>query len=67
MYVENWVFVDMIHLFRQLDVDLMEHLARTGRRGLTEEVTLNVRTKIRASASGFLSIGRAQEIRYADH
>jgi len=27
MYVENWVFVDMIHLFRQLDVDLMEHLA----------------------------------------
>jgi len=31
-YVENWVFVDMIHLFRQFGVDLMarmqEHVAR---------------------------------------
>ncbi|MDH3429685.1 MAG: ester cyclase [Gammaproteobacteria bacterium] len=26
MYVENWVFVDMIHLFRQLDVDLFARL-----------------------------------------
>ena len=25
--VENWVFVDMIHLFRQLGVDLFERLA----------------------------------------
>ncbi|MDJ0700978.1 MAG: ester cyclase [Woeseiaceae bacterium] len=25
-YVENWVFVDMIHLFRQLGVDLMARL-----------------------------------------
>lgn len=25
-YVENWVFVDMIHLFRQLGVDLFERL-----------------------------------------
>ncbi len=25
-YVENWVFVDMIHLFRQLDLDLLERL-----------------------------------------
>ena len=27
MYVENWVFVDMVHLFRQLGVDLFERLA----------------------------------------
>ena len=27
MYVENWVFVDMIHLFRQFGVDLFERLA----------------------------------------
>lgn len=27
MFVENWVFVDMIHLFRQLGVDLMARLA----------------------------------------
>jgi len=26
-YVENWVFVDMIHLFRQLGIDLFERLA----------------------------------------
>ncbi len=26
VYVENWVFVDMIHLFRQLGVDLFERL-----------------------------------------
>ncbi len=26
VYVENWVFVDMIHLFRQLDLDLFERL-----------------------------------------
>ena len=25
-YVENWVFVDMVHLFRQFDVDLFERL-----------------------------------------
>ena len=28
MYVENWVFVDMIHLFRQLGVDLFDRLAQ---------------------------------------
>ena len=28
-YVENWVFVDMIHLFRQLGVDLFERLSAT--------------------------------------
>ena len=28
MYIENWVFVDMIHLFRQLGVNLFERLAR---------------------------------------
>ncbi|MEM7129829.1 MAG: ester cyclase [Chloroflexota bacterium] len=27
MYVENWVFVDMIHLFRQFGVDLFKRLA----------------------------------------
>lgn len=27
-YVENWVFVDMIHLFRQFGVDLFERLYR---------------------------------------
>ncbi len=27
VYIENWVFVDMIHLFRQLGVDLFERLA----------------------------------------
>jgi predicted ester cyclase len=26
MYVENWVFVDMIHLFRQFGVDLFERI-----------------------------------------
>jgi predicted ester cyclase len=26
VYVENWVFVDMIHLFRQLGVDLFERM-----------------------------------------
>ena len=26
MYVENWVFVDMIHLFRQFGVDLFERM-----------------------------------------
>ncbi|MCX6064930.1 MAG: ester cyclase [Chloroflexi bacterium] len=28
MYVENWVFVDMIHLFRQFGIDLFERLSR---------------------------------------
>jgi len=28
MYVENWVFVDMIHLFRQFGIDLFERLAK---------------------------------------
>ena len=27
MYIENWVFVDMVHLFRQFGVDLFERLA----------------------------------------
>ncbi len=26
MYVENWVFVDMVHLFRQLGIDLFQRL-----------------------------------------
>ncbi len=26
MYIENWVFVDMIHLFRQFGIDLFERL-----------------------------------------
>jgi len=26
MYIENWVFVDMVHLFRQFGVDLFERL-----------------------------------------
>lgn len=30
MYVENWVFVDMIHLFRQFGVDLFERMQRQG-------------------------------------
>jgi predicted ester cyclase len=25
-YIENWVFVDMIHLFRQFGVDLFERM-----------------------------------------
>ena len=33
MYVENWVFVDMVHLFRQLGVDLFERLAEHSRSG----------------------------------
>ncbi len=28
LYVENWVFVDMIHLFRQFDVDLLAKVSR---------------------------------------
>ena len=28
MYVENWVFVDMIHLFRQFGIDLFGRLAQ---------------------------------------
>ncbi|MCP4425743.1 MAG: ester cyclase [Chloroflexi bacterium] len=28
MYVENWVFVDMIHLFRQFGIDLFDRLAQ---------------------------------------
>ena len=28
MYIENWVFVDMIHLFRQFGIDLFERLAQ---------------------------------------
>lgn len=31
-YIENWVFVDMIHLFRQLGVDLLERARRETRR-----------------------------------
>jgi predicted ester cyclase len=27
-YIENWVFVDMIHLFRQFGIDLFERLAQ---------------------------------------
>ena len=27
MYIENWVMLDMVHLFRQLGVDLFERLA----------------------------------------
>jgi predicted ester cyclase len=27
MYIENWVFVDMVHLFRQFGVDLFERMA----------------------------------------
>ena len=33
MYVENWVFVDMVHLFRQLGVDLFERLAEHSQSG----------------------------------
>lgn len=29
-YIENWVFVDMIHLFRQFGIDLFERLRSTG-------------------------------------
>ncbi len=32
VYVENWVFVDMIHLFRQLGVDLFERLHSSRKR-----------------------------------
>ena len=28
MYIENWVFVDMIHLFRQFGIDLFERMAQ---------------------------------------
>jgi predicted ester cyclase len=28
MFVQNWVFVDMIHLFRQFGIDLFERLAQ---------------------------------------
>jgi hypothetical protein len=28
-YVENWVFVDMVHLFRQFGVDLFERIPAT--------------------------------------
>jgi predicted ester cyclase len=27
-YIENWVFVDMVHLFRQFGIDLFERLAK---------------------------------------
>lgn len=27
-YIENWVFVDMVHLFRQFGIDLFERMAR---------------------------------------
>jgi predicted ester cyclase len=33
MYVENWVFVDMVHLFRQLGIDLFERLAEHSQSG----------------------------------
>ena len=26
-YIENWVFVDMVHLFRQFGIDLFGRLA----------------------------------------
>jgi len=29
MYIENWVFVDMIHLFRQFGIDLFERMKAT--------------------------------------
>jgi hypothetical protein len=29
-FVENWVFVDMIHLFAQMGVDLMERVRTYG-------------------------------------
>jgi predicted ester cyclase len=29
MYVENWVFVDMIHLYRQFGIDLFERLPKS--------------------------------------
>ena len=29
MYIENWVFVDMIHLFRQMGIDLFERLKKS--------------------------------------
>jgi predicted ester cyclase len=35
VYVENWVFVDMIHLFRQLGVDLFERLHSARQKGQT--------------------------------
>jgi hypothetical protein len=25
-FIENWVFVDMIHLFHQMGIDLMERI-----------------------------------------
>jgi hypothetical protein len=28
-YVENWVFVELIHLFRQFGVDLFERIPAT--------------------------------------
>jgi len=28
-FIENWVFVDMIHLFRQFGVDLLARVPRT--------------------------------------
>jgi predicted ester cyclase len=40
-YIENWVFVDMIHLFHQLGIDLFEHLAQ------------QVERKSQASATAF--------------
>ena len=33
VYVENWVFVDMIHLFRQFGVDLFDRLQKPGTNG----------------------------------
>ncbi len=42
MYVENWVFVDMIHLFRQLGVDLFARLAQQVRQKTTLEAPNSV-------------------------
>lgn len=33
MYVENWVFVDMVHLFRQFGIDLFERLDQLVKKG----------------------------------
>jgi predicted ester cyclase len=28
MFIENWVFVDMVHLFRQFGIDLLDRIKR---------------------------------------
>ncbi|MCP4397055.1 MAG: ester cyclase [bacterium] len=37
LFVENWVFVDMIHLFRQCGIDLFERLAKQIERSRSNE------------------------------